>query len=280
MNKIQAYYDACTEDEWGRLERDPFHHLEWRATLACLRAHLPSMGLILDAGGGPGRYTRELCRQGYDVALLDLSPKSIALAREKLAAEGPAVASHLQRCEVGDVRDLSRFSDQTFDAVLCLGPLSHLTSVEDRRKAISELVRVAKPGAPVIVAVIGFYAVLCVVLKQFSSELTDPARCALYLTGDQHTTGPGFPDAHFFRPEELQSLAEEAGLHTAELRACEGLSANLSEATNALREHDDGRWEQWLKILDATQHDPAVVATSQHFLYVGRTPAGHATGVR
>ncbi len=65
-------------------------------------------------------------------------------------------------------------------------------------------------------------------------------------------------------------MAEEAGLQTVEMRACEGLSANLDQETNALREHDDGRWETWLKVLDATQYDPAVVATSQHFLYVGR----------
>ena len=61
MSNIQDYYDACAEQEWGRLEQDAFHELEYRATMECLRAHLPPSGLVLDAGGGPGRYTRELC---------------------------------------------------------------------------------------------------------------------------------------------------------------------------------------------------------------------------
>jgi 2-polyprenyl-3-methyl-5-hydroxy-6-metoxy-1,4-benzoquinol methylase len=39
-----------------------------------LEKHLPKKGLILDAGGGPGRYTIELARSGYDVVLLDLVP--------------------------------------------------------------------------------------------------------------------------------------------------------------------------------------------------------------
>lgn len=273
METVRDYYDRCAEYEWDRLEQDAFHHLEFRATMACLRAHLPPTGLVLDAGGGPGRYTRELCRLGYEVMLLDLSERSLALAREKLAAEGEAVVARLRRCEVGDVRDLSRFSDDTFDAVLCLGgPLSHLLPEVDRRTALSELVRVAAPGAPVILSVIGYYAVLREVLTRFPAQLTDPEPNGLFLaTGDHFSVG-GFPDAHFFRPEELQAAAEAAGLCTLELRACEGLSANLREATNALQEHDDGRWEEWLRILDATAHDPAVIATSEHCLYVGRKP--------
>ncbi len=47
------------------------------------------------------------------------------------------------------------FGDETFDAVLCLGaPLCHLLKEQRRKKAVSELVRVAKVAAPIIASVI------------------------------------------------------------------------------------------------------------------------------
>lgn len=46
--------------EWDRLEGDPYNMLEYVVTMHYLEKHLPSEGLILDAGGGPGRYTIEL----------------------------------------------------------------------------------------------------------------------------------------------------------------------------------------------------------------------------
>ena len=69
-----------------------------------------------------------------------------------------------------------------------------------------------------------------------------------------------------------ERLAESAGLKTSELCALEGLSSNLPDATNQLANSSDGRWEHWLTVLDETMHDPAVVAISEHFVYVGRVP--------
>jgi SAM-dependent methyltransferase len=271
MDNVRRHYDQSASDEWQRLEQDAYHSLEFRATMNCLRRHLPARGRVLDAGGGPGRYTIELCRLGYSVALVDLSGECVALAREKAACEPSACAERLEGADVADIRDLSRFPDASFDAVLCLGgPLSHLLQVADRRRALAELARVAKPGCPVFLSVMGHYAVLRTVLARVPEELVAPEREPLLTRGDHAYTG-GFCDTHFFRPEELQALAEEAGLETVELCALEGLSSNLPEATNALLEHSDGRWERWLRVLDETSTDPAVIATSEHFLYVGRT---------
>jgi SAM-dependent methyltransferase len=271
-HNVVAHYDRLASSEWERLSKDAYHHLEFRATMDCLRDHLPEQGLILDAGSGPGRYAIELCRKDYDVTLVDVSEKCIVLARENFAAEPSEVRNHLRRAEVGDVGDLSRFADSTFDAVLCLGgPLSHLIEVVDRVKAMSELARVAKAGSTVIISVMGYFGHLRRILARSPDDLVKPERRTVFSEGD-HVYAGGYCDTHFFRPEELQSLAEDAGLKTVELRACEGLSSNFPEATNALRERNDGRWERWMEVLDATRSDPAVVATSEHFLYAGRKP--------
>ena len=273
MDNVRDYYDRLAPAEWERLVKDPYHELEFRATLACLEEHLPAEGVVLDAGGGPGRYALELCRRGYSVTLLDLAERCIELARANFSSEPTAVQARLRAAEIGDLRDLSRFADHSFDAALCLGgAFSHVPVGADQQRTLSELARVGKPGAPIVISVIGYYALLCTILTRFPEDLGRPEKQCL-LHGDNVCTG-GFPDAHFFRPEELRALAEAEGIQTIETRACEGLSSNLADATNALAQRNDGSWERWLSILDETGRDPSVVAVSEHFLYVGRVPFG------
>ena len=80
---IENYYDKDADNEWNRLVRDPYHKLEWDTTQIFLKKHLPKKGLILDAGAGPGRYTIDLAKKGYDVVLLDFSKGNVELAKAK-----------------------------------------------------------------------------------------------------------------------------------------------------------------------------------------------------
>lgn len=50
--------------ESGAVYRDPYHQIEFNVTMHLLKKYLPKEGLVLDAGGGPGRYTIELAKQG------------------------------------------------------------------------------------------------------------------------------------------------------------------------------------------------------------------------
>jgi ubiquinone/menaquinone biosynthesis C-methylase UbiE len=127
MSKIlvKEYYQKYGIKEWKRLFQDPYHKLEFDTTLYFLKKYLPKKGLILDAGGGPGRYTIELAKLKYDVVLLDLTPKLLEIAKEKIKKE--KVENMVKEIVEGSIDDLSRFKDNTFDAVLCLGGcLSHL----------------------------------------------------------------------------------------------------------------------------------------------------------
>ena len=53
---VKSYYADYGIKEWKRLARDPYHQLEIDTTMHFLNKYLPKKGLILDAGGGPGRY--------------------------------------------------------------------------------------------------------------------------------------------------------------------------------------------------------------------------------
>ena len=115
--EVQRYYRESTAHEWRRLVRDAFQvRLEFETTLRYLEKYLPRRGNILDAGGGPGRYTVTLAKKGYQITLLDKSPELLALAQRAIHKE--EVTHQVREIVEGDIRDLSRFGDSTFDAVL------------------------------------------------------------------------------------------------------------------------------------------------------------------
>lgn len=142
---VKQWFTKTARSEWRRLQRNAYHQIEFMITMHFLEKYLPKPGLLLDAGGGPGRYTIELARQHYDVVLLDLVPEMLKLATRRI--KRAEVEEKVKQIAQGSVEDLSMFTDQKFDAVLCLGgPLGHLLRTEQREKAASELVRVAKRG--------------------------------------------------------------------------------------------------------------------------------------
>ena len=156
--------------EWKRLEQDAYHRLEFDTTAHYLEKYLPSQGLVLDAGGGPGRYSIHLAKMGYNVVLLDFSPELLDKARKQI--KRAKVEDKIDKVIHGTMCDLSSFEDGKFDAVLCLGgALAHVLDRNEREKAVHELIRVAKKGAPMFVSVIGQIALLVSELVRFPHEI-------------------------------------------------------------------------------------------------------------
>jgi ubiquinone/menaquinone biosynthesis C-methylase UbiE len=268
MSQVAEVYNKNPDREWERLTRDPYHTLEFSVTWHYLQKHLPPTGQILDAGGGPGRYALELCQAGYEVVLLDISAGLISVAQDKFKTEPEIVQKRLLEFLVGDIRDLSQLETNRFDAVLCLGgPLTHISDEVSRHQALTELVRVAKPGAIVCISVMGYWAVLRTILARFSDELVTPCFQTLVEQGD--TPGSTKTMWHFFRADELRQYAESCGLLTLEMAGCEGLSTGLAEATNILGQ-DETKWQRWVELVIKTSAVPSIVDMAEHILYIGR----------
>ena len=270
MSHVAQAYNSDPEREWGRLVRDAYHRLEFTTTMERIQRHVPPGALVLDAGGGPGRYARALCRMGYRVVLCDVAAELLRLAERHMLAEKPATRARLLAVHEADVRDLSALDNWRFDAALCLGPLTHLPEPADRRQALGELLRVTRPGGVVILSVGGYLALLRTVMARFSDELLQPAAWERLQRGDA-LTGGGM-HWHFFRAAELRAEAEASGLTTLEVVGCQGLSANLPEATNRLAEEPD-KWRRWSELLAQYSADAAVADIAEHILYIGRAPA-------
>ncbi|HNS50593.1 MAG TPA: class I SAM-dependent methyltransferase [Anaerolineae bacterium] len=265
--RVKAFYDANVRGEWRRLVKDAYHRLEYDTTLHSLQKYLPPAGRVLDAGGGPGRYTVELARRGFEVVLLDLTPANLDFARR--VVRRASVQDKVAAITEGSIVDLSQFGDATFDATLCLGgPLSHVVDAGQRAKAVSELVRVTKPGGVLAASVMGRLALLALELSLFQHEIELPHFAQVRDTGD-YAGDSGFTACHFFLPEELAAAFRAQGVTIVEMVGLEGLGSLLASKVNRLA-RNEARWKVWLETHYQTCTHPAVVGTSAHFLIVCR----------
>jgi 2-polyprenyl-3-methyl-5-hydroxy-6-metoxy-1,4-benzoquinol methylase len=78
---VKEWYKKTAGHEWKRLQLNPYHQIELIITMHFLEKYLPKKGVILDAGGGPRRYTISLANKGYDMVLLDITPKMLKIAK-------------------------------------------------------------------------------------------------------------------------------------------------------------------------------------------------------
>ncbi len=106
---VKEFYSDNVHNEWRRLVKDAYHRLELITTLHFLDKYLPASGLVLDAGGGPGRYTLELAKKGYDVSLLDATQANLDFAKRMVRRHG--VQRRIKQIIQGSIVDLSQFPE-------------------------------------------------------------------------------------------------------------------------------------------------------------------------
>lgn len=262
---VKDYYTAHVRQEWRRLVQDAYHRLELETTLHFLGKYLPRQGKILDAGGGPGRYTVELASRGYQMTLLDFTPANLAFARRQIKRR--QLQDQVSAMIEGSIVDCPQLESGSFDAVICLGgPLSHILDQDKRERAIAELIRLAKKDAPIFVSVMGRLSLLLVELRLFQHEIEMPHFIEIRDTGD-YQGGSGFTACHFFYPEELRGAFEEQGVKILEMAGLEGLSSHHDRKLNQLAKNET-RWKIWLETHYQTCTHPAVVGIAEHILVV------------
>lgn len=267
-SNIAECYGADPTYEWNRLIKDAYHRLEYETSMWMLKRHLPKKGTILDAGGGPGRYTISLAKRGYMMTLLDYTPQHIALAEKTILKY--EVGRNVKETVVGSIVDLSRYKSNSFDAVLCLGaPLCHVKKESDRKKAVRELVRVAKPGAPIIVSVIGRLSVISLALRYWPKEIGKTSCFRdLWKRGDDNLWhGKYF--SHMFRAEEIKKIFP-SNITVVEMAGLEGLASPYTKEPERISRTQKKTWRNWLEAHFAMCTDPGVVDNSVHMMIVVR----------
>ncbi|WP_170138857.1 class I SAM-dependent methyltransferase [Oceanobacillus chungangensis] len=258
---VRKFYDETVKDEWERLDR---HKVEFEITKRYLNRYIKPKDKVLDLGGGPGKYSLYLANLGCDVTLADLSDKNVAFALNKANEQGVTIKG-LQV----DGRDLSAIRDGQFDYVLCMGPMYHLKSEEDRAKTIRECLKKLKPNGIIFVAFISSYSfVWDYLIRNPDFILNSDRKSELNKIVDgKDFAGEGFSDNFYISPknvlpffiqfnlEKLHLLNNESFLY---LREPE-LIGRKPEVINA-----------WLDLAEQVCGREDLLSMAEHLMYIGR----------
>ncbi len=252
LERINKTYDFFNED--ARLNRSKAARVEFLTTTRYIEQYLMPGAKILDVGAGAGEYSLYFARRGYQVSALELADNNIRAFREKLRPEDGIDLVQ------GNAVNLSRYADESFDAVLLFGPLYHLHAEADRQKCIAEARRVCKKDGTLFFA---FISNDMVILTEFSY------RPDYFLNGDydkQTFRLEDFPFV-FHTVDKCREMLRAGGVKIVNEIASDGVSELLEDKINAM---DDESYAQFLRYHFYICEKPEMLGMSNHLLFIGK----------
>ncbi len=260
---VQAYYDGDPDHEWTRFDRQKF---EMPVTMHYLEKYLAPHSTILDVGGGPGRYSIALTQQGHTVDLFDLSQKSIALAKQKAAEAGLQLHGYYS----GTATDLSRFGDGSYKAVFCMGPMYHLTHLDDRCLALREAIRVLEPSGLLVVSFLSSYAHIfdlvardpSLILEWDVADLANRCKSSSFMEGDRV-----FTSSYYIEPFEVSDFMATFPLEKIALIGAQGL---VAQGQGILTKTGPDVLDRWIQLSIAVAETNGALGSSIHLVYYAR----------
>ena len=135
-------------DEEGRL-LSRHGSVEFLTTMRYIQKYLQPGMRILEIGAATGRYSHALARMGYRVDAVELIQHNIDIFKANTRVGEDITITR------GNAKDLHFLEDNSYDLVLLLGPMYHLFTVPEQIQALTEALRVTKPGGILMTAYCG-----------------------------------------------------------------------------------------------------------------------------
>lgn len=257
-DKIFERYSKHPED--GRAEWTRTNSLEFHYTKKQLESFITSDSRILEIGcatGYYGMYYAERCREYVGV---DIFPAHIDRFRQKIAETGLKNIS----CQVGDATALTDIPDESFDVVLCLGPMYHLPQKE-RGQVLSECYRVCKRdgiAAFAYINKIGVYAGACVYDASKDYYPTEKANEAVLKNGTDDMRPELF---YYSTPEEIEKTSSAHGFEK-----ISDLGTNFMVTMSVVDSMSDEKFELMRPLYDQMTSHESCTGMSDHALLICR----------
>ena len=275
---VARFYDAFDLSEWDRLEASAYGRLQAIIHVDFLREHVRSGDRVADIGSGPGRFSIEIARLGATPMLVDLSPQQLTRAAQRLSEAGfnaPGITAN--------VTDLTELDSESFDVTLCFGgALSYVCDAAPQ--AVSELVRITKPGGVILASVMSRWGVFSNVVRRASPSDLDilmhpdganedqAVLWKIFETGDLGGFPSGelelrHPPMHIYTSEELMGLfsgCELLSVAGSNVTTYEGSPTSVGLAANAIS------WENVVELERRLCRQPGLVDTGSHIIIAAR----------
>lgn len=251
IQRIRAVYDIF--DEESRLQGQAAS-VEFLSSMELIGEKLPRKARILDLGAGTGRYSLALAAMGHQVHAVELVEKH---ARMMVDKRQPGMELVVQCADA--LTALDRLPDNSFDAVLCMGPLYHLHDDQERLQCLRACARVCKPEGFVYAAFI-------------NGDMVIITQTLLYDGGPYLTSGDFDPQRFdlvdfpfkFDTLEEAEALCAAAGLQMEVQMGSDGLNELHGVAVDAFTPEEFAVWLRFHLYCCRKRH---FLGASNHWLF-------------
>lgn len=251
--KVKAAYNKIAEFE-DRCEKE--HSLRTEIPREYIKKYLKKSDTVLDAGGGTGINAIIMAHHCRRVTLLDITPNILRLAETNI--KKAQMQNKIDIVE-GDITDLKRFDNGSFSFVVCVGDsISYV--LDKRKKAIKELVRVAKKNAYLIIGCDSKYGFMGDFLRRGNlNEVLSINRLSECQDGMGART-------HLYTVSEMKDLLEKSG--------CKVLTAastpTISETVDPKLFQRQSEWDRLKKLEMKLCTIPELLGIGDHLLFVAR----------
>lgn len=250
--RLDEIYEYFNED--NRLNNSNASSVEFLTTTNFIDKYLKQGSKILDIGAGTGVYSLHYADKGYDVTSVELVKRNLNTLKSKIKENMDIKAIE------GNGLDLSFLEDDSFDVVLCFGPLYHLAKEEDKLRCISEAKRVCKKDGKIFFAYI-------------SNDMVFITETMLY--NSNHLTSGEYDKETFklhdetpfcfLTVEKMEELIKKSNLEKVTHFAADGLAELLADKINKFTPE---QFEQWLRFHYYTCEKQELLGYSNHIVFV------------
>lgn len=219
---------------------------------------LPEKAVILDAGGGIGRFACKFVKMGYNVHLLDSSLTALKKALRHLLQIGNVSDFNLHW---RDAANLSLFSDGIFDSVCAIELICYCSNPE---RILRELARVTKKNGLIIISVEGKYGAALsdhnVSLRKLNTILKNDL---LYIKNYLYV--------HYYTPNTLSKLLEKCGIEVLDILGCHYVADGIFHRLIKKDKLSDEKYRKnLLNIEESCRQDPVLKNLPRVWLAIGR----------
>ena len=243
--------------EVNRAHQTGEYGMEFIYTKRALDSYIDAEKKVIELGCGGGYYLMNYAPKCREYLGVDLSPVNVEIVRRQISESGYTNAG----VELGDATDLQGIADESYDVVLCLGPMYHLKR-EDRIQCIKECKRICRTGGIIVFAFINKIGAIAKFGHGVGwKNVLTPAvgECVMERgTDDVHT------DIFFFTmPEEMIEDTEGAGLKRIKMTGVDFLL--LEPEIEAFTEEQR---KIWFRFADMVADSEYATALSNHALFI------------
>jgi SAM-dependent methyltransferase len=268
-NVAQHYNQSGFEYERVRLQQ--YSPVEFAITTRYLNRWIRDGATVVDIGVGVGHYAELLAQRGCLLYLIDISQNLLDTTYTRLKAAN--LDRQVLSVQQASATQVVNVENAIADAVLLLGPLYHLCSLEARQNAVREAARILKSDGLLFAAGINRLAYLRELFRNQPEEVVARQEFHRQFLQDGNVTpehAPPLGYGHLTTQVEFHQLFE-TDFDQIAMIGIESFSAPFPTLVNTF---EPKQVEAWIDLVEATGHTPEGLGMSDHFLYIGKKKNG------